>query len=271
MRECVQPARRYEKARADLKIYAIIQRLHRRINLTEKTPMVEYLLIDFDNTMMATEQHALPSLIARFNNLYGAQIDSPLTLHTFKTHFHGQSRDTLCANLSKFFNITVSCDALYADREWIMMQHLHSVSGGIAMAPHLTETLAQLHAQHGIKAALVSNNPIQRALCAMRYASNGKGDTLAALLGTRMFEAGDRQKPLPDPYVRAMAQLDTTPARCLIIEDSVTGTRAGLAAGVTVYGFTGFADDRQAARSELLAAGCRTVFDDWQVLPELML
>ena len=228
------------------------------------------LLIDFDNTMMATEQFALPSLIARFNDLYGARLTAPLTLEIFKQNFHGQSREVLCANLCKYFNIGVDCTALYADREWIMMQHLQSVSGGIPMALNLTETLAKLRASHGLKAALVSNNPVQRALCAMRYAANGQGDVLAALLGTRLFEAGDRQKPLPDPYLRAMAQLGTAPQDCFIIEDSVTGTRAGVAAGVMTFGFTGFADNKAALAQSLKDAGCHAVFDDWSALPTLL-
>lgn len=232
--------------------------------------MPAYLLIDFDNTMMATEQYALPSLIARFNQLYGARIAQPLTLDLFKSHFHGQARGVLCTNLSAHFGIDVDCSALYADREWIMMQHLQAVPGGIPMAPHLVETLSNLREVHGTKAALVSNNPVQRALTAMRYSSNGQGDALAALLGTRLFEAGDKQKPLPDAYLRAMAQLGTTPANCAVIEDSVTGTRAGVAAGVTVYGFSGFAEDKETARQHLSDAGCRAVFDDWRQLPALL-
>ncbi len=232
--------------------------------------MPAFLLIDFDNTMMATEQYALPSLIARFNHLYSAEIAAPLTLETFKQHFHGQARGVLCASLSSYFSIEVDCAALYADREWIMMQHLQDVAGGIAMAPHLVETLDGLRTAHGITAALVSNNPVQRALCAMRYAANGQGDALAALLGTRLFEAGDRQKPLPDAYLRAMAQLCAAPQDCAVIEDSVTGTRAGVAAGIVTFGFTGFAEDKDSARTNLIEAGCRAVFDDWKDLPPLL-
>lgn len=228
------------------------------------------LLIDFDNTMMATEQFALPSLIDRFNALYGAQITKPLTLQVFKQHFHGQSREVLCANLSKYFNVNVDFATLYADREWIMMQHLQNVAGGIPMAAHLIETLTQLRDSHGMKAALVSNNPVQRALCAMRYADNGQGDALAALLATRLFEAGDKQKPLPDPYLRAMTQLNVSSLECVVIEDSVTGTRAGVAAGVKTFGFTGFADDKAALGQALRDAGCSAVFDDWQELPALL-
>lgn len=228
------------------------------------------LLIDFDNTMMATEQYAVPSLIDRFNQLYGDQIATPLTLEIFKQHFHGQAREALCAHLSNHFKIKVDYPTLYADREWLMMRHLQAVDGGIPMAPGLVETLTNLRERHGLHAALVSNNPIQRALTAMRFASNGQGDQLACLLGTRLFEAGERQKPLPDVYQRAMVQLGITPDRAIAIEDSVTGTRAAVAAGLTTLGFTGFADDKATAESALRTAGCVAVFDTWGDLPALL-
>ncbi|MYW03828.1 HAD-IA family hydrolase [Streptomyces sp. SID3343] len=47
--------------------------------------------------------------------------------------------------------------------------------------------------------------------------------------------AADRGKPHPDPYLLAALLLRTTPARCLVIEDSPAGVRAGLDAGMTVW------------------------------------
>lgn len=228
------------------------------------------LFIDFDNTMMATERYALPSLVARFNALYGTQAGTLLTVEMFTQHFHGLAREALCGSLSDYFKISVDCQALYAEREWHVMQHLQAVQGGIPMAPHLVETLALLRKQRNLRAALVSNNSVQRALCAMRYAANGQGEELAALLGTRLFEAGDRQKPLPDPYLHAMAQLNVQAQDAVAIEDSAAGARAATAAGLLTYGFTGFATDKTAAAQTLRTAGCRHVFDDWQDLPALL-
>jgi hypothetical protein len=52
------------------------------------------------------------------------------------------------------------------------------------MAPYLIETLTQLM-QQGIQPVFVSNNSIQRALAAMRFADNGRGVELARLFGLR--------------------------------------------------------------------------------------
>lgn len=57
-------------------------------------------------------------------------------------------------------------------------------------------------------------------------------------------------KPAPDVYLKAMELVGVDPARALVVEDSPTGVRAGVAAGARVIGF---AADR--APDDLLAAG----------------
>lgn len=49
----------------------------------------------------------------------------------------------------------------------------------------------------------------------------------------------DRGKPHPDIYLAAAKGLGVDPAACLAIEDSPTGARAAIAAGMTVIGFCG--------------------------------
>lgn len=63
----------------------------------------------------------------------------------------------------------------------------------------------------------------------------------------------DRGKPHPDIYLAAAKGLGIDPTACLAIEDSPTGARAALAAGMTVIGFCGaghIAD--RAAHGEML-------------------
>ncbi len=59
--------------------------------------------------------------------------------------------------------------------------------------------------------------------------------------GTHVYSADgwDRGKPHPDIYLAAAKGLGVNPAACLAIEDSPTGARAALAAGMTVIGFCG--------------------------------
>lgn len=227
----------------------------------------KWLLLDFDNCQMATEHLAVPSLIARFNELYANQIGAELTYEEFKQHFHGQARETLCENLSKHFGIEIRYSLLYDVREWRIMQMLQKT--GVEMADHLVETLESLQ-ENGYKFAFVSNNAIQRGLTAMRFANNGQGDRLARLFGTAFFEAGDIQKPKPDVYLRAMEQLSLSAQNCYAVEDSPSGVKAAVEAGILTFGFLAFSSNRQEAEKKLRGCGAVACFSSWKELPELL-
>src|SRR3546814_9799595 len=66
--------------------------------------------------------------------------------------------------------------------------------------------------------------------------SDWSSDVCSSDLSTDGWERG---KPHPDIYLAAAEGLGVDPAACLAIEDSPTGARAALAAGMTVIGFCG--------------------------------
>ena len=68
-------------------------------------------------------------------------------------------------------------------------------------------------------------------------------------------------KPAPDVYLLACQKVGCDPIRTAVVEDSPTGTRAGVAAGCTVFGN---ALDRPAA--ELISAGAVTAVQEMLAL-----
>jgi HAD superfamily hydrolase (TIGR01509 family) len=68
-------------------------------------------------------------------------------------------------------------------------------------------------------------------------------------------------KPYPDLFLYAAAQMRVEPERCLVIEDSAAGVTAGVAAGMTTYGFTGSSHDPVKQALTLKSAGATLVFE----------
>jgi HAD superfamily hydrolase (TIGR01509 family) len=66
-----------------------------------------------------------------------------------------------------------------------------------------------------------------------------------------------RSKPYPDVYLAAAAHLGVDPARCAVVEDTLTGLAAGIAAGATVFAYAPLGDGQA-----LLDAGASCVFAD---------
>jgi HAD superfamily hydrolase (TIGR01509 family) len=77
-------------------------------------------------------------------------------------------------------------------------------------------------------------------------------------------------KPAPDLFLFAATQMQALPAQCLVIEDSVAGIAAALAAGMTVLGFHGGSHCRPGYGDTLRAAGAAMIFDDMRQLPGLI-
>jgi HAD superfamily hydrolase (TIGR01509 family) len=75
-----------------------------------------------------------------------------------------------------------------------------------------------------------------------------------------------RSKPAPDVYLAAAQHLVAAPSQCLVIEDSVTGVQAGVAAGATVWAFCPQPEQGAALR----AAGASHLFGHMADLPELL-
>ena len=231
--------------------------------------MTSGIFIDFDNTMMETEKHSLPSLIARFNELYGDRLDAPLTYESFTELFHGLAREALCSAMSGYFGFEVDCAELFAQRDIRVMRFVRTIPGGIVMAPNMVEVLTDLRAKGWI-AALVTNNTLQRCFSAMRYADTRQGAELGALLSPHFYEAGFLQKPDPDVYLRAIEESGTDASRSLAIEDSPAGVTAAIGAGLTCFGFTGFSHEPEVLTAKLLNTGARAIFHSWKELPALM-
>jgi HAD superfamily hydrolase (TIGR01509 family) len=79
-----------------------------------------------------------------------------------------------------------------------------------------------------------------------------------------------RGKPAPDLFLFAAAAMQAAPATCVVIEDSVPGVQAAVAAGMRAIGFTGGEHCRSGHADRLRSAGAVAVTDDMRRLPALV-
>ncbi len=78
-----------------------------------------------------------------------------------------------------------------------------------------------------------------------------------------------RSKPAPDVYLAAAASLGVPATRCAVVEDTVTGAAAGLAADATVFGYCPGGPGHSSAQA-LRGVGVHTLFHDMAELPALL-
>ena len=121
----------------------------------------------------------------------------------------------------------------------------------------------------GVKEAL---NRIMAPICVASSGSLEKICKILSLTGllphfeNRVFSATQVEygKPYPDLFLFAARELGAVPAACVVIEDSLAGVKAGVAAGMTVFGYVS-----SMSSDGLKEAGAR-VFSDMKALPDMI-
>lgn len=123
---------------------------------------------------------------------------------------------------------------------------------------------AELKAIPGVAALIEHAN--QKGV-ALGVASNGRSHHVRKSLkrvsldhwfGDHIYSGAEqkRAKPAPDVYLAAADALAVPPERCLVIEDSLTGVRAGCAAGMRVHHY-----HPPGVRAEAVGLGARPLTD----------
>ena len=131
----------------------------------------------------------------------------------------------------------------------------------------------ELRATPGIEQTLDALDAVGLPYCVASSGDHEKMNTTLGITGLlprfagRIFSVTQvaHGKPAPDIYLFAAAQMNAVPSSCAVVEDTPPGVRAGVAAGMTVFGFCAFPP-----AEKLRAAGAQQTFDDMQRLPQLL-
>jgi HAD superfamily hydrolase (TIGR01509 family) len=177
-----------------------------------------------------------------------AEIGIVLTLEEAMTFGIGKNSTTLAAAVEEEFGRALPAGFIEAMRARIM----DAFTGELRPIDGISQLLAGLKP----KRCVASNSHIDRVRHALT--TTGLMPHFAPHIYTAAMVA--RGKPAPDLFLFAAGQHDARPERCLVIEDSLSGVGAALAAGMPVIGFVGGSHCRPGHADRMREAGCTRVF-----------
>ena len=176
------------------------------------------VLFDMDGLMIESERALLQCWREASRGLGLERLDDALWLS-----FVGLS-DRVCADLLREHLDEAQVQALLQETQDRYDRH---VDAGLPLKIGVLELLAELE-RRNIPRAVVTSTRRERALQKLeRCGLLPHFDTVVT--GSDVANP----KPAPDIYLLAAERLCVSPARCVVLEDSVPGVRAALAAGMT--------------------------------------
>ncbi|OZI66786.1 HAD family hydrolase [Bordetella genomosp. 11] len=216
----------------------------------------EAVLFDCDGVLVDSERISTGVLSDMLQEL-GLPVSHDETLRRFV----GKTMKDELAWISRASGQAVGADWLaefWRRRNEALRKHVQAI-------PHVLETVKLLHQRLDGRIACASGADRDK----LELQLNKTG--LMPYFQGRTFSGYEmaRSKPSPDVYLAAAAALKTDPAACVVIEDSVTGVTAGLAAGATVLGYSP-GGPAHSPPDALLGSGAIAVFADMARLPALL-
>ena len=229
-------------------------------------PHHKLILFDHDGTVVDSETIALESAwrltseVAR--EFAGAHV---YELDEFVKSFAGKPYREILKKIYADSLTTLNerdIDRLVAEEEKRAIERLSVEAKATEGTP---EVLSYLR-DDSFEYALVSNSSLQRlSACLTAAALNGY------FLSAQIFSAHDslptaRPKPLPDIYLHAVSYLEAEVSDCVAVEDSISGVKAAVAAGIgQIIGYVGgthISDDERRSRADALqSVGAQQVIE----------
>lgn len=184
--------------------------------------MFDLVIFDCDGVLIDSEIISARMLVEELAGL-GVKIDLPYVAQ----HFLGRSYPTVMAQIRREFGLDLPPDFEDQYRARLM----EAFETGLKVMPGIRDVLETL----ALPWCVATSSSPKRAARSLEIAG------LSALVGDGLYTASmvAHGKPAPDLFLHVARDRGVAPDRCLVIEDSLNGVRAGLAAGMEVWRFTG--------------------------------
>uniref|UniRef100_A0A453QD66 Haloacid dehalogenase-like hydrolase domain-containing protein Sgpp n=1 Tax=Aegilops tauschii subsp. strangulata TaxID=200361 RepID=A0A453QD66_AEGTS len=218
------------------------------LNPLAATVPVEAVLFDIDGTLCDSDplHHiAFQELLLAIGYNNGVPIDDEFFINNIAGRSDAEAAQNLFPDwpLEKGLKFLEDKDVKYRS---LAMEHLEPVKG--------LHKLVQWVKDHGYKRAAVTNAPRINAELMIKLL--GLSDFFQAVIVGGECE---KPKPAPFPYLKALKELEVSAAHTFIFEDSASGTRAGVAAGMPVV-----AVSTRNPEKSLQEAGAALIISDYE-------
>lgn len=183
---------------------------------------IELVIFDCDGVLIDSEIISATILVEQINGL-GLDVDFKYV----QRNFLGRSFPRVVQLIREQFGVRLPAD--FEDN--YRSELLRSFETGLVAMPGIERAIGGLAVAHCV-ATSSSPKRVRRSLELVGLIDHFKG---------RIFTASQvaNGKPAPDLFLHAAAQMDVQPAKCLVLEDSVSGLDAAHAAGMMVWHFAG--------------------------------
>ena len=195
--------------------------------------MIEAVLFDMDGLMFDTERMYQKAWLQA-----GRQMGAPMEPEIVD-RLRGRNREGCARVCREVFGEEFDFDAMRTACRALMARWIED--DGLPVKPGLYELLAELE-RRGIPAVLATSTTRDSA---WGHLQRAKVDRY--FLGAVCGDEVSHSKPDPEVFLKAAALAGKDPARCMVLEDSPAGVRAGAAAGC----FTVMVPDLTAPDEEL--------------------
>lgn len=191
-------------------------------NVWEKRVNPELVIFDCDGVLIDSESISAQMLIQTLKN-FGVTVD----LGYVSENFLGRSYPTVLKQIRAEFDIVLPKD--FEDEYRTKL--LESFEKNLEIMPGISDVIDRLSVNFCV-ATSSSPTRVAKSLELVGLLTRCEGRIFTASLVAN-------GKPAPDLFLLAAKNMGVSPVNCLVIEDSLNGIRAGLAAGMKVWRFTG--------------------------------
>ena len=217
---------------------------------------VKAVIFDCDGTLVDTEFLSAKAYTESLK-LYGITYDP----HDLLNEFMGVANIDITEALARRFGKAMNFDDLRDEYIRAMSREMGTLMRVFEDSVAFVRDLVA----EGYKVAVASNGTHEVVIEELERAGY-----LEFISRDLVFAPSDTRapKPAPDLPLAAAKALGVDPAECVFVEDTTTGGRAGIAAGMRVVGYTGLAHAPDTQRQALENAGISRIISH---MPQLRL